>query len=134
MARRLPRCLVTDTRPFTGCGGSMPSLSARGFAILALLLAASLANGVVVATQHFDNARSGANTQETVLTPANVKVATFGKQFSMTMDANVNGQALYVPGLTINGGTHNALFCYTSNNADGSPCSAYAFDADTGAQ
>ncbi len=83
-----------------------------------------------VPTQHNDNARTGANLQETILTPANVKSATFGKLFVRALDANVNGQVLYVPQLRINGAIHNVIFAYTSNNANNSPCSLYAFDAD----
>ncbi len=87
-----------------------------------------------VLTQDNDNARTGQNTQETKLTHANVNVHTFGKLFTRRLDANVNGQVLYVPNLTVNGAAHNVIFAYTSNNADGSPCSLYAFDADDAAQ
>ena len=87
-----------------------------------------------VLPQNNDNARTGANTAETVLTPQNVKTATFGKLFTITgLNANVNGQVLYVPGVTVKGAVHNAVYAYTSNNADNSPCGVYAYDADTGA-
>jgi uncharacterized repeat protein (TIGR03806 family) len=85
-----------------------------------------------VDTQHYDLERTGSNPNETSLTPANVVQATFGKHFTVSMNANVNGQALYVPGLSIAGTTHDVLFAYTSNNVDGSPCGIYAFDADSG--
>ena len=83
-----------------------------------------------VLTQHNDNARTGANLSETALTTSNVNVNQFGKLFTRTLDANVNGQVLYVPNLTIGGITRNVIFAYTSNNADNSPSSVYAFDAD----
>lgn len=83
-----------------------------------------------VLTQHNDNARTGANAAETTLTPANVNVTGFGKLFTRTLDANVNGQVLYIPNLVIGGVTRNVLFAYTSNNANNSPSSVYAFDAD----
>src|SRR5690348_11967491 len=83
-----------------------------------------------VPTQNNDNARTGANLNETILTPANVTVANFGKLFTRTLDANVNGQVLYVPQLTIQGANHNVIFASTSNNSNNSPCSVYAFDAD----
>src|SRR5437016_5571837 len=54
-----------------------------------------------VATQHNDNARTGANTAEVLLTPANVSVQKFGKLFTRNLDANVNGQVLYVPNVVI---------------------------------
>ena len=88
-----------------------------------------------VLTQNNDNARSGANTAETILTPQNVKTATFGKLFTITgLNANVNGQVLYVPGVTIGGAKHNVVYAYTSNNTDNSPCGVYAYDGDTGTQ
>jgi len=88
-----------------------------------------------VLTQNNDNARTGSNTAETTLTPQNVKVATFGKLFTITgLNASVNGQVLYVPNVTIGGATHNVVYAYTSNNTDNSPCGVYAYDADNGKQ
>ncbi|MBV9850653.1 MAG: hypothetical protein JO250_13350 [Armatimonadetes bacterium] len=87
-----------------------------------------------VLTQNNDNARTGTNTAEATLTPSNVNVGSFGKLFTLGLDANVNGQVLYAPAVTINGATHNVVYAYTSNNTDNSPCSVWAFDADTGAQ
>ena len=79
-------------------------------------------------TWHNDNARTGQNQQETILTPANVNSSTFGKLFSIVVDGKVDGQPLYVPGLTIPGqGYHNVLYIATEND------SVYALDADTGA-
>ena len=88
-----------------------------------------------VLTQSNDNARSGSNTAETILAPQNVKVATFGKLFTITgLNANVNGQVLYVPGVSIGGAKHNVVYAYTSNNADNSPNGVYVCDGDTGTQ
>jgi hypothetical protein len=39
-----------------------------------------------VTPYHNDNARTGQNTQETVLTASNVKAGSFGKLFSVALD------------------------------------------------
>lgn len=85
-----------------------------------------------VLTQHDDNTRSGSYTNEIVLNPTNVAGGNFGKVFTLSLDANVNGQPLYAPNLTINSAVHNAIIAYTSSNNNGSACSLWAFDADTG--
>jgi hypothetical protein len=84
---------------------------------------------VNVLTWHNDNARSGQNLKETILTPANVNSSTFGKLFTIAVDGKVDAQPLYVASLAMRGqGFHNVLFVVTEHD------SAYAFDADTGAQ
>ena len=87
-----------------------------------------------VLTQHNDNARSGLNAEETVLTPGTVTPASFGKLYTLTLNASVNGQPLYVHGLSIAGAQHNVLFAYTSTGGNKSPCAIYAFDADVGGE
>ncbi len=77
-----------------------------------------------VLTFHGDNLRTGQNTSEVLLTPANVNVTNFGKLFSYSVDGRIYAQPLYVPNLNINGGTHNVVYVVTE--AD----SVYAFDAD----
>ncbi len=77
-----------------------------------------------VYTYHNDDARSGANTHETLLTTANVNSASFGKILSYPVDGQVYAQPLVVSGLTISGVKHDVVFVETQNN------SVYAFDAD----
>ncbi|MGA2980503.1 MAG: hypothetical protein ABSD76_13010 [Terriglobales bacterium] len=77
-------------------------------------------------TWHYDNARSGANPNETILTPLNVNSNQFGKLFTQPVDGLVIGQALYLPGVTIPGaGVHNVVYVATMHD------SVYAFDADS---
>src|SRR5438132_505983 len=95
-------------------------------AIFAVLHAPSASAQTPVLTQHNNNARTGAYTTETVLTPANVNQATFGKLFSYPADGRIYAQALYVPNVSITGkGTHNVIFIATEHD------SVYAFDADS---
>jgi outer membrane protein assembly factor BamB len=81
-----------------------------------------------VLTYHNDNARSGQNPDETVLTTSNVNPSSFGRLFVIPTDGKVDAQPLYVPNLTIAVMNHNVLFVATEHN------SVYGFDADTGKQ
>jgi len=79
---------------------------------------------VDVLTYHYDNARDGVNTAETILTPSNVNTTTFGKQFTLPTDGYVYAQPLLKIGVTIPGqGAHDVLYVATQHD------SLYAFDA-----
>ena len=81
---------------------------------------------VNILTNRYNNARTGANTQEPTLTAANVSSAGFGALFSLAVNGSVYAQPLYVSGVAIPGqGVHNVLYVCTM--AD----SVYAFDADS---
>ena len=96
------------------------------FVILGWALAATANAQTSVLTYHNDNARTGQNIAETILTPANVNASQFGKLFSHNVDGDVYAQPLYVPKLAIAGhGIHDVVFIATE--AD----SLYAFDADS---
>src|ERR1700761_6883412 len=89
-------------------------------------LKAQTATPVNVVTWRYDLTHQGQNTQETLLTPANVAPGSFGKLFSQAVDGYVYAQPLYVSGLTMGDGlVHNVFFVTTEHD------SVYAFDADT---
>lgn len=84
-----------------------------------------VASNVTVLTYHNDVARTGQNLNETTLTTSNVNSTKFGKLGSLSVTGLVDAEPLYVPNLSINGGTHNVLFVATED------AMVYAFDADT---
>jgi outer membrane protein assembly factor BamB len=79
---------------------------------------------VDVLTQHNDNARTGVNLRETVLTPANVNQARFGMLFKRVVDDQLYTQPLVATGVAVGGGTRDLVYVTTVNN------SVYAFDAN----
>ncbi|MGB8013337.1 MAG: hypothetical protein WCF68_17130 [Terriglobales bacterium] len=111
------------------------SILARNFLLILFVVAIALLSSsysfaqLSFLTSRGDNARDAANTNETLLTPANVNKNTFGRLFSAPVDYIVMAQPLYVPNVNIPGqGIHNVVYVVTQ--AD----SVYAIDADTGTQ
>jgi|HubBroStandDraft_2_1064218.scaffolds.fasta_scaffold10884_4 hypothetical protein len=83
--------------------------------------------GTNVTTYHNDNARTGQNLSETILTPSNVNSSSFGKLFVITVDGKVDAQPLYLTQVSIpNQGMHNVLYLATEHG------SVYGLDADSG--
>jgi len=80
---------------------------------------------VDVTTYHYDNLRSGQNTNETTLTPANVNSTQFGRLGQFSVDGLVDAQPLYLSQVTVNGQLKNVLYVATERG------SVYAFDADS---
>ena len=79
---------------------------------------------VNVLTYHNDLARTGLNSNETILNPSNVKECSFGQIFANAVDGQIYAQPLYVSDLTISGQTHNVVYVATEHDG------VYAFDAD----
>ncbi len=118
---------TTGTRPGTlsisdSAAGSPQSVSLSGTGV------AASPSGVNVLTVHNDNARTGQNLNETVLTTSNVNSANFGKLGTLPVDGLVDAEPLYVSNLTVAGSTHNVVFVATEHD------SVFAFDADTFSQ
>src|ERR1022692_625680 len=87
---------------------------------------------VSVTTHHYDNYRTGWNSQETALTPATVHSSSFGVLKTIVLDDQVEAQPLVVPGVNITAGkfkgtTHDVVYVATDNN------SIYAIDVTSGA-
>jgi hypothetical protein len=105
--------------------------SAAAFAfILFLLNTFPVAAQTSVTTYHNDHYRTGWNSTETVLTPANVNPTKFGGLATVTLDDQVDAQPLVVTGVNIttggHQGTHDVVYIVTENNT------VYAIDANLG--
>ncbi len=86
----------------------------------------TLVSGPNVLTYHNDQARTGQNTGESLLTPSNVASSTFGKLFTRPVDGYVLAQPLYVNGQFVSGsGFHNVVVAATEED------SVYLFDGDS---
>lgn len=101
-------------------------------AAAALGLSAMLAAGqTVVTTYHYNNYRTGWNSTETTLTPANVMSSTFGLLHNVVLDDQVDAQPLLVSAVNITAGsqqgTHDVVYVASENNT------VYAIDQHSGA-
>ena len=96
-----------------------------------IFFTATLATGQTsITTYHVDNNRTGWNSHETILTPANVGPTTFGLLKSVRLNDQVDSQPLFVPGVTITAGSHqgvhDVVYVATESNT------IYAIDAEAG--
>jgi hypothetical protein len=83
-----------------------------------------------VTTYHYDNYRTGWNSNETMLTPGNVNSSSFGLLHSVALNDQVDAQPLYLPSVNITAGhyqgTHNVVYVVTESDT------VYAIDAESG--
>jgi outer membrane protein assembly factor BamB len=107
--------------------GAVSGLGAAFWLMFFVVGAVSLVRATDVVTYHNDNARTGQNLKETILTKSNVNVSSFGKLFTFPVDGKIDAEPLYLSAVSIPGkGTHNVIYTVTEND------SVYAFDADDG--
>ncbi|HEY3636536.1 MAG TPA: hypothetical protein VGK90_00195 [Rhizomicrobium sp.] len=103
---------------------------ARAAAVIALSLViagGASAKKFDITTYHYDNFRTGWNSQEKSLTPAAVGSAKFQMLASTALDDQVDAQPLILTQQTIKGkGTHDVVYIATESN------SVYAIDANSG--
>lgn len=94
--------------------------------LLSLVGLAELTASVDVTTFHYDLARSGLNTNESQLTPANVSSVSFGKLVSLPVDGQIYAQPLILRNVSMPVlGVHDIVVVATEHD------SLYAFDADS---
>jgi hypothetical protein len=104
----------------TGTGPFQPTLSSAPST-----WAITVAHPSDVLTYHNNVARTGVQSDETLLTLGNVNSTQFGKKYTLTVDGYLYAQLLYVGGYGMPDGlVHNVLYAATAHG------SVYAFDAD----
>jgi len=98
-----------------------------------LILAGAVSSSwgqVSATTYHYDNYRTGWNSQESLLTPANVNSSSFGLLKKVALDEQVDAQPLVVPNVTITAGQHPGLHDVVYVATEGN--TVYAIDVHTG--
>jgi hypothetical protein len=97
--------------------------------LLTLAIAGLLSGQSAVPVAQYNNLRTNANLEESVLNTSNVNVNQFGKLFTRTLDGYSYAHPLYVPNVSVPGqGIRNVVYVATLHNT------VYAFDADDPAQ
>lgn len=109
-----------------GCGNSQTTSGGGGSPGPGNPNTGTTQSSIDVVTYHYDNLRTGQNTNEMILTPSNVNSTKFGKLGEFMVDGKVDAQPLYLSNLSIPGsGTKNVLYAATEHG------SVFAFDADS---
>jgi hypothetical protein len=116
---------ASSTITFTGTSGSLTHSASLGLTVQPTQTTTAAPD---VTTFHYDVARDGLNSQESILRPDNVNSSNFGKIGFDTVDGKVDAQPLYLANVSIGGQLHNVLYIATEHG------SLYAWDADSGKQ
>lgn len=115
-----------------GRSAQVRNVAASTGLVFALVLAITLmaAGQTAVTTYHNDTYRTGWNSTETTLTPANVNPTQFGILANVTLDDQVDAQPLVVPNVITTVGTHPGTYTvvYVATGSN----SIYAINADNG--
>src|SRR6266481_2044748 len=111
--RNSPRRALLPTRPEANGARALLGWPVLFLFILFFLPALPTGAQTNVLTYHNDNARTGQNLNETLLTPNNVNSTNFGKLGFLSVDGLVDAQPLYVSKLTVAGSQHNVVFVVT---------------------
>jgi len=121
--------MTTASSATVAAGDVISQIPAAGVSVAggsAVNLTVSSGASSDIVTSRYDNARSGVNSNETILTTANVNSTSFGKLGEFTVDGQIDGQILYLNQLNIPGtGLKNVIYAATEDD------SVYAFDADS---
>ena len=115
---------ATSAVTFTGTSGALTHTAPFALTVQT----AAMTNAPDVTTYHFDVARDGLNSHETILTPASVNSTQFGKIGFQAVDGKVDAEPLFLANVPISNTLHNILYVATEHG------SLYAFDADSGSQ
>ena len=93
--------------------------TALAFLILILTVGVNWCGAqVIIINQRNDIGRTGQNTDESVLAPANVNSSQFGRLLALPVDGQIYAQPLYLSGVQIPGsGTHNVVFVATEHDS-----------------
>ncbi len=108
--------------------GNRPRSATRllSASLLVLTLFSVASAQVPFPTSLGDNARTAANTNETLLSPDKINKNDFGRLFSVPTDYVVQAQPLYVPNVDIpDKGVHNVVYVVTMKDT------VYALDAES---
>ena len=121
---------ISSTGVFTAPAAAGPcTITATATGVTAFRAQATVGVDIVNQVRWRNSSQgTGLQSDELVLTPANVNASNMAQAWTATVDGGVWAEPLYMNGVTINGVPHNVLYVATDND------SVYALDADSGIQ